>query len=480
MVARLRTVLRRTRTQARGSATLFATIDPEITINLTPHARIGAVLAYEPVTDPEPGEDRFFEDHGLFVEELYAGFDVGRGDIQVGKIAPTFGWAADDAPGLYGGEIAGEYELVEELGINARLSLVGDADAAAGRDGRAGACTSPSSRPTRRFLSDSLFTSRERLHLSDGGVGNTAAPESFALAYTYQTRDSDDELAGPAFQAALSGASRPARATTTRNGACRSGREPASRSAAATRSRRSPRLPISCTPTARTIRVGRRRSARSWQRADWRLSSTLGARDMRADDDGRTMRSPPMSAASSTFRASERCAPTSPMRSRATTASGATSSACRSKKRSTSAGPASAGADAYLSAAAIKADAPAATDQELVRASLRDPAAYALIVRRYEPPLKRYVGRLLGTSSLQVEDVLQEVFIKAYVNLNDYDQRRPFSPWIYRIAHNEAMTLLRRRRAEPQVISGEEGLLHPRAHAMEGDGRARETRRGAY
>jgi RNA polymerase sigma-70 factor (ECF subfamily) len=104
-------------------------------------------------------------------------------------------------------------------------------------------------------------------------------------------------------------------------------------------------------------------------------------------------------------------------------------------------------------------DTALAEDQDLVRAALREPKAYALIVRRYEAPLKRYVGRLLGRSSPSIEDVLQETFIKAYVNLNDYDQRRRFSPWLFRIAHNEAHTLLRKQRTEPRLISGEEGLL---------------------
>src|SRR5687767_2945046 len=101
----------------------FANLEAEITVNLAPAARLGAVLAFEPVTDPAPGEDRFFEDHGLFAEELYAGIDIGSAALQLGKIAPTFGWAADDAPGLYGGEIPGEYELVEQLGAKARISL---------------------------------------------------------------------------------------------------------------------------------------------------------------------------------------------------------------------------------------------------------------------------------------------------------------------------------------------------------------------
>ena len=98
-------------------------------------------------------------------------------------------------------------------------------------------------------------------------------------------------------------------------------------------------------------------------------------------------------------------------------------------------------------------------DRELVAAALRDRNSFALIVRRYEPQLSRYLRRLLGWSSQATEDVLQDVFVKVYLNLNDYDRTRPFSPWIYRIAHNEAMSFLRKRRAEPYMISGEEGML---------------------
>ncbi|MDH3702959.1 MAG: sigma-70 family RNA polymerase sigma factor [Alphaproteobacteria bacterium] len=98
-------------------------------------------------------------------------------------------------------------------------------------------------------------------------------------------------------------------------------------------------------------------------------------------------------------------------------------------------------------------------DGALVAAALRDKQAFSMIVRRYEPPLSRYIRRLLGTSGQSVDDVLQDVFIKVYVNLNDYDRSRPFSPWIYRIARNEAMSFLRKRRTEPYLLSGEEGML---------------------
>ena len=103
------------------------------------------------------------------------------------------------------------------------------------------------------------------------------------------------------------------------------------------------------------------------------------------------------------------------------------------------------------------------TDVQLVESTLRNRQAYGAIVLRYQPILGRYVKRLLGRHASAVEDVLQEVFIKAYLNLNDYDRARNFAPWIYRIAHNETITHLRRRNTQPQTISGEDAeiiLMH--------------------
>lgn len=115
--------------------------------------------------------------------------------------------------------------------------------------------------------------------------------------------------------------------------------------------------------------------------------------------------------------------------------------------------------DERRSATSESTESEARDDGALVREALRDRDRFALIVRRYAPPLSRYLGRLLGASTQSTEDVLQDVFIKVYLNLNDYDQTRPFSPWIYRIAHNEAMSFLRRRRREPYTIAGDEGKL---------------------
>lgn len=99
-----------------------------------------------------------------------------------------------------------------------------------------------------------------------------------------------------------------------------------------------------------------------------------------------------------------------------------------------------------------------ATDQELVVAALADGAAYAGVVRRYQAPLTRYLFRLGCRSKGDADDVLQEVFIKAYRNLNDYDPGLKFSSWIYRIAHNEAVTFLRKASRVPRVATSTDEL----------------------
>lgn len=100
-----------------------------------------------------------------------------------------------------------------------------------------------------------------------------------------------------------------------------------------------------------------------------------------------------------------------------------------------------------------------ASDQSLVTAALRNGQAYGPLVARYAPVLGRYVRRLLGSRNHAADDVLQEVFLKAYVNLNDFDMSRPFAPWIYRIAHNEAISHLRKARSGLPMVSGEDAEL---------------------
>jgi len=96
------------------------------------------------------------------------------------------------------------------------------------------------------------------------------------------------------------------------------------------------------------------------------------------------------------------------------------------------------------------------TDLQLVILSLKSQEYYYCLMKRYEIPLMKYIRKLSGTDQATVEDVLQEVFILAYQNLNDYDQRFKFSSWIYRIAHNQTISMLRKRTKNIQDVSWDE------------------------
>ncbi|NTW82250.1 MAG: hypothetical protein HGB36_02645 [Chlorobiaceae bacterium] len=88
----------------------------------------------------------------------------------------------------------------------------------------------------------------------------------------------------------------------------------------------------------------------------------------------------------------------------------------------------------------IKREKNQETDQELVIRTLADNQTFSLLVRRYDAPLLRYILRMGWKDNSSVQDLLQEIFIKAYIHLNDYDQSLSFSSWIYRIAHNEIVS----------------------------------------
>ena len=80
------------------------------------------------------------------------------------------------------------------------------------------------------------------------------------------------------------------------------------------------------------------------------------------------------------------------------------------------------------------------SDEELVEKSLRDVDYFACIYDRYEKKLTRYILRISSFSLEEAEDVLQEAFIKAWKNFNEFDGDLKFSSWIYRIVRNTTIT----------------------------------------
>lgn len=92
-------------------------------------------------------------------------------------------------------------------------------------------------------------------------------------------------------------------------------------------------------------------------------------------------------------------------------------------------------------------------DEEIVPLILQNQDLFLYIVRRYEDKLARYITRISGLGKEDVEDLLQEVFIKVYQNLNDFDTSLKFSSWIYRIAHNETISNYRKIKSRPVGVS---------------------------
>lgn len=93
------------------------------------------------------------------------------------------------------------------------------------------------------------------------------------------------------------------------------------------------------------------------------------------------------------------------------------------------------------------------TDQELAELSARDPEFFGILMGRYEVPLLRYIRRLSSLPREDAEDILQETFIKTYRNLNNLDPSAKFSSWIYRIAHNQTVDTLRKRKIDAASFS---------------------------
>lgn len=89
------------------------------------------------------------------------------------------------------------------------------------------------------------------------------------------------------------------------------------------------------------------------------------------------------------------------------------------------------------------------SDAELLKQARKDPEIFGVLMERYELPLRRYLVRLTGWGNEEIEDILQEAFIKAYRHLNDYDETLKFSTWLYRITHNQAIDTIRSAQARP-------------------------------
>src|SRR5436309_490753 len=111
---------------------------------------------------------------------------------------------------------------------------------------------------------------------------------------------------------------------------------------------------------------------------------------------------------------------------------------------------AAAKAHVFKAAAAAVAD-----DRELVRrAQAEDQEAFEELVRRHQHRVFAVASGILRRRE-DVEDIAQQVFVKAYFSLKRFDQRAAFSTWLYKITVNECWDLLRKKKVRPLVYESD-------------------------
>lgn len=154
---------------------LYATVEPTLIMHITDGLSLTTHGVLEPVRDPKPGEDRYFEDEGFYIQDLFLNYDWNNLSVLGGKFTPNFGRAWDIAPGVYGTDFAEDYELAERIGLGASYAFE------AGGFGTHTLSASTFFVDT-SILSESAIKNRGRTRREDGGPGNTESLESFAVA----------------------------------------------------------------------------------------------------------------------------------------------------------------------------------------------------------------------------------------------------------------------------------------------------------
>ncbi len=117
--------------------------------------------------------------------------------------------------------------------------------------------------------------------------------------------------------------------------------------------------------------------------------------------------------------------------------------------------PKSVAADAQALPLALSRRERGDEERELVRLCQNGTqSAFEELVRRHQQRIFALVGSILRHRE-DVEDVVQQVFLKAYVSIKRFDQRAAFSTWLYKIAVNECWDYLRKKKVRPLVYESD-------------------------
>ncbi len=122
----------------------------------------------------------------------------------------------------------------------------------------------------------------------------------------------------------------------------------------------------------------------------------------------------------------------------------------RSARKPTEAPDLEAAADAILAAAAVEAEPPHPDVALVERAKAGDTAAFEVLISQYQRQIFRTANHITQNRE-DAEDITQDVFFKAFQKLDQFQGNSKFSTWLVRIAVNESLMRLRKRKTSKTV-----------------------------
>lgn len=156
----------------RTNAFLRTEVAPKIAFN--ENFYIDGVAVLEQLKDGTPGDDTYFENEGIFFEELKLNYENGQWAAFAGKFNPAFG-TAWDVRGVWGEDFAEGYEVTEKVGFGGAYTF--ETPNAGNHTFTASTFFADTS-----FLTESVITGRGDTQKTDGGVSNTEDFSNFAVS----------------------------------------------------------------------------------------------------------------------------------------------------------------------------------------------------------------------------------------------------------------------------------------------------------
>ena len=84
------------------------------------------------------------------------------------------------------------------------------------------------------------------------------------------------------------------------------------------------------------------------------------------------------------------------------------------------------------------------SDEFIAHQAKTDQFAFEKLIEKYNPAILRYCCRLLNFNFIEAEDAASETWMKAFQNINNFNEKLKFTSWLYRIAHNQCVDMIRK------------------------------------